>query len=616
MTPRRPGAVALRRAKCIVCRTAPAAFAQVDYCFGCWPGGPVTPPPCLRCGSRTSYYTSGVCRRCHKDGDPGVESCIDCDAWGATRHFDWLCHGCSTWRKNNTSLGTCAICRQVRHLSDWGLLVCRLCYKQASMLRGPEDRLDLIGANRHGQQLFFADMFYRRGQAKPPQPPKPRAAEQDFLPRRHPLCAKPSRRPTATAAVTPATAADTTQRVSAGAERVDGEQLVLFAMRRDLAAHGRTDLHLRTDPVRAAVLERHAVDMAHELGWTPKLLDSTCYGLRIVLGIQDYRGQPVNASDVEMLRDIDLPVWPVMRVLDAAGALIEDRTPALDRWFAQQIDSLPTAMISELRQWYEVMKHGSPTPPRRRPRSEVTIKLHLRWALPILRTWAAAGHTSLREITREHVLDALPPSGNPRSTAGQGLKSICRLLKGRKVLFTDPTSRVKVGYHESKQPLPVNLQPLRAALHSNDLAQAALVALTAFHGLRAGQLQRLQLADLRDGRLHIDGRVIVLAQPVRDRIRAWLDLRQQRWPETANPHLFVTKHTARRTEPCSRRWIWLTIGPDLSIAAIREDRILDEARATEGDVRRLADLFGLSIQAGTRYTSTIEYPDLSSKSHP
>jgi hypothetical protein len=81
---------------------------------------------------------------------------------------------------------------------------------------------------------------------------------------------------------------------------------------------------------------------------------------------------------------------------------------------------------------------------------------------------------------------------------------------------------------------------------------------------------------------------------------------------TANPHVFLTKHTGRRTEECSKRWIWLTIGSDLSIAAIREDRILDEAQATGGDVRRLADLFGLSIQAGTRYTSAVSHPDLGS----
>jgi hypothetical protein len=70
------------------------------------------------------------------------------------------------------------------------------------------------------------------------------------------------------------------------------------------------------------------------------------------------------------------------------------------------------------------------------------------------------------------------------------------------------------------------------------------------------------------------------------------------------------QHTGRRTEECSKRWIWLTIGPDLSIAAIREDRILDEAHATGGDVRRLAHLFGPSIQAGSRYTNVLSHPDL------
>ncbi len=465
------------------------------------------------------------------------------------------------------------------HVGNWGREVCRLCYRQASMVRGPEDKLDPQEANRYGQQLFFADMFQRSGvrrqkhHATPP-PPSP---------------------------------------VMAAAPRLVGcndEQLVLFTMRRDLAAHGRTGLHLRADPVRAAALERRAHDLAAELGWTPRLLEGTCYGLRIVLGIQDRFDAPINASDVELLRGIDLPIWPVMKVLAAAGMLIEDRTPAFDRWFAEQIDGLPTAMVAELTVWFEVMKHGSPTPPRRRPRSDVTIGLHVRWALPILRAWAAVGHTSLREITREEVLDALPPSGNPRSTAGQGLKSIFRLLKGRKVLFTDPTYRVKSGYHEARQPLPANLDLLRAALLSDNPAQAALVALTAFHGLRAGQLQRLLLTDVRDGRLQLDGRVIVLAQPVRERLRTYLDLRNQRWPSTANPHLFITWHTARRTEQCSKRWIWLTIGPGLSAAAIREDRILDEAHATEGDVRRLADLFGLSIQAGTRYTATADHPDL------
>jgi hypothetical protein len=86
---------------------------------------------------------------------------------------------------------------------------------------------------------------------------------------------------------------------------------------------------------------------------------------------------------------------------------------------------------------------------------------------------------------------------------------------------------------------------------SGDPARGALVALVAFHGLRAGQLQRLQLTDVRDGRLHVEGRVIILAEPVPERLRAYLDMRQHRWPDTANPHLFLTEHTGRRTEECS-----------------------------------------------------------------
>jgi hypothetical protein len=36
---------------------------------------------------------------------------------------------------------------------------------------------------------------------------------------------------------------------------------------------------------------------------------------------------------------------------------------------------------------------------------------------------------------------------------------------------------------------------------------------------------------------------------------------------------------------------------------IRRDRILDEAHATGGDVRRLIDLFGLSVEGAHRYVA-------------
>jgi len=169
-----------------------------------------------------------------------------------------------------------------------------------------------------------------------------------------------------------------------------------------------------------------------------------------VLGIQDDPNAPVSASDVELLRDIGLTVRPVLTVLADAGALNDDRTPALDKWAVGQIQRLPEPMRSELGCWFDVMKNGNTVSPRRRPRNESTIRLHLRWALPTLEAWAANGHGSLREITKAMVLDALPASGNPRSTTGQGLKSVFRLLKARNVIFTNPTARVKTGGHANR----------------------------------------------------------------------------------------------------------------------------------------------------------------------
>jgi len=570
-----------RQPRCSVCAKVPVAMRGVAFCFTCWPGGPVTPPPCLRCGSSRDYHTSGLCARCHTQAIPPVDSCLDCYAWGATRNTGWLCRGCRSWRQQYPQQAPCATCGRTGSLSPRGS--CRLCHKQASLLRTPNGRFDLAGANRHGQQLFFADMF-RDHRA-------PARVEDTAAQPNRPV---PAQLPTGTDTDT----------------ATFGEQLRLFTIRHDLAAAGRTGLHLHADPAHATALEALARDLATSGTWSRKQLQESIIGIRIVLGLQPGGRGPVRASEVDCLRDIDLPVQTVLEVLDAAAVLIEDRTPAIDAWFNRQVDGLPDTMVEELTIWFEVMKHGSQNSPRRRPRAEGTIFLHLRWAAPTLHAWAAAGHTTLREITKEHVLDALPSSGNPRSTAGQGLKSIFRLLKARKVLFTDPTTRVKTGQHEPRQPLPLDVAIVRAALGSSDPTQSVLVALIAFHGLRPGHVQRLRLTDVLDGHLHVDGRVMPLAEPVRERLRAYLTHRNTTWPHTTNSHLFINHRTIRRDHPVGHRWLRLTLGPGLTPSALREDRILHETNATGGDVRALADLFGLSINASTRYAATINHPDL------
>ncbi|WP_269856967.1 hypothetical protein [Streptomyces sp. RPT161] len=43
---------------------------------------------------------------------------------------------------------------------------------------------------------------------------------------------------------------------------------------------------------------------------------------------------------------------------------------------------------------------------------------------------------------------------------------------------------------------------------------------------------------------------------------------------------------------------------------LREDRLLHEAEATGGDPRRICDLFGLTVGAALRYTSTVDQAGL------
>lgn len=49
---------------------------------------------------------------------------------------------------------------------------------------------------------------------------------------------------------------------------------------------------------------------------------------------------------------------------------------------------------------------------------------------------------------------------------------------------------------------------------------------------------------------------------------------------------------------------WLTHKLGISAQALHEDRILDDARATGGDIRRLCDVFGLSVSGAERYVRT------------
>ena len=531
------------------------------------------PPPCQRCGRTDGYYSAGLCDRCHRSApDPGA-ACRDCHAWGVGRIHQWLCDACRHWRKTYPQ-GNCRSCSTDAAINNDQ--ACRLCWNQFISSGGRKSGIDLLQANRFGQQLFLANLRHasvgqHRGTRRK---------------RQQPPAASPA--PTFTA--------------------VTHRQLVLLPAARDLTnglAHG---VPAPAEPRMAAFLDQYLTEHAHKHGWSPTHTKRTRRGLAIALGLQDTPGAPLRATDLIALQGIGITTLRLLEVCGAAGLLEDDREPAVDKWFNTAVSELPEQMRHELERWYTIMINGSSTPPRSKPRSETTTRLYLRWSLPALHAWAESGHTSLREITLDDVRDVLPGSGNPRAAMGQGLRCLFRVLKGHRIIFFNPIGPIWTGTHERRHPMPVSSAVLRDAINSPDPARAALTAIVAFYGLRSGQLRKLQLTDIHDGRLHLDQRTIPLARPVRDRLSVWLAYREKRWPSTKNPHVFISKRTALASDPVGYWWITTSIG--MTAQQAREDRILHELHASGGDLRRTCDMFGLSITGASRYAAVLTHPGL------
>ncbi|MFF3228893.1 hypothetical protein ACFYV7_39315 [Nocardia suismassiliense] len=434
----------------------------------------------------------------------------------------------------------------------------------------------MLSANRSGQQLFLADLFRRNQQSARPGTPGPQ-----------PVC-----------------------RGLTTSFPVTYRQLTLFDLSRDLVRGHQLGFPDPPDAGLAQLLDDTATSHARSHGWSlTRILDAR-KGIRLLLAIQDTPGAAIKASDVTDLAQLSLALQPVLDILAAAQMLDDDREPSIVAWFARQIEGLPEPMTHELHTWFEVLRLGSTTASRSRPRTEGTVRGHIHQAMPAVREWAAAGHESLREISREHIKQALPETGTSRSLVGQSLRSLFKVLKSRRMVFSNPITHFRTGRPETRIPLPIDVRQLKDALTSQNPARAVLAALIAFHALRNNQLRSLLLTDIRDGRLHLPDRTILLAPPVRERLTAWLDHRERRWPATANPHLILNKKTAVRSSAVSHTWINTTLG--MTSQSIREDRILHEAIATDGDVRRLCDLFGLSVQGAERYTDVLNHQALRS----
>ncbi|GAB3000987.1 hypothetical protein GCM10017788_50880 [Amycolatopsis acidiphila] len=544
---------------CEHCGVNPIAYYGRRSCYVCVPRVWKRPVRCKRCGSEKDYFTAGLCRHCHRQA-PLVTHCRDCLAWGITRWHGGVCQACRGWNQRFPTPAPCPSCRRTLPLNERGY--CRLCCRQAHLVRMPHQAIDVVEANRHGQQLFIADLFRQK---RPTPPPTPVAGPPGHFPVAH-------------------------------------RQLALFDLDRDYTAVRPTELALPL-PELAIAIEDVLTDHARRHGWGTGLQSMTRNAIRMLLATQDTPGAPIAASVAAAVttgRSLD-NLKSVLEILAAAGMLDDDRRPTLDIYAERQFADLPEPMADEVREWFRAMRDGSTTPPRSRPRNPATIRSRITHAAPAVRTWATSnGYSSLREVDRDDVIAVMPAEAYRYRQTLTALRALFRFLKARRLVFTNPTLRLR-GPQAGNHPLPIDLTPVRDAMLSTKPVRAALATLIAFHALRPKDVCALLLTDLRDGRLYLDGRTILLADPVRASLSAWLAERARRWPHTINPYLFINLHTAVRTCRVDPTWISTTIG--FSAQAIREDRILHEA-ITTGDVRRLSDLFGLTIGGAERYTHT------------
>ncbi|MCY7413854.1 MAG: hypothetical protein LH471_12595 [Salinibacterium sp.] len=567
--------------KCSRCQVNRVAWTKprVDVCYDCLPGGPFTPPPCLMCGVTANYFSQGLCERCHPRSPEKVGACKGCLAWGVYPQHNWMCWSCRWWRQHYP-WGVCDYCHRESSIGDQG--ACRLCVEQARMLQEPGRALDLAGANKHGQQLFFANTHFQRpktrrlapahgwktpgGWGRPGPPPK-KLLLSDWV------------------------------------------QPVLIDVPPDPELVRQKALIENSELTRycSAIVREHA----ERFGWSVRQRNDVIRSLRLLQTLRDSPTAKIRASEVLQLPRYDGNIVSTLDVLDAAGLLIEDRTRSIEVYFTTKTEALPPVMHEQLEIWMKIMVDGATTAPRQRSRDPLTVRIHVRAIAPAVTAWAEAGHQSLAEITSAQVRAALPASGSQRALMERGLRSLFTTLKARKLIFANPMRGLKSTTLNATVPMPLDTALIREKLTSPNPAIALAVALVAFHALTAKQVSELLLTDIADGRLTLDGRSIPLAEPVRARLARWLEHRNQTWPNSRNPHLLVHQRSSPRLLAASRNFPWKQAG--IRPQVLREDRILAEVHATGGDARRISDLFGIRIESTNRYIDTLEHPGFATK---
>ncbi|MEU2284230.1 hypothetical protein ABZ614_20180 [Streptomyces sp. NPDC013178] len=320
--------------------------------------------------------------------------------------------------------------------------------------------------------------------------------------------------------------------------------------------------------------------------------------------------------------DVNLAAKPVCQFLRARGLLVED--PDLHRdadlaWIESALTALPEPVASEVRTWVKVLRDQGPR--EGEPRGYDGIRRYLANLQPTLTAWSTtAGVTSLREITKDHVEDAMDGvTGYARRGQATALRSLFRALKRERVIFRNPARNLAVGEIKG---IPKSI-PSDRLMGLLDQATTPLgrlvVALAAVHALPGKEIRALHTTglDLSRGTLEVRRgllrHTLYLEELTHQLAADWTVYRHQRWPASANPHLLVSQKSAVDPDhpAVSIGLLSGALPRGLTLSGLRQDRILNEA-AESADPLRLMRLFGITEQTAMRYV-TAAHPERTAK---
>jgi integrase len=316
-------------------------------------------------------------------------------------------------------------------------------------------------------------------------------------------------------------------------------------------------------------------------------------------------GERIRFSDFhQVLRRRGTAPQHTAHVLSVMGILIDDRRPAINVWLDNRLACLAPAIGHHTHRWARALLDGQP---RSKPRNPLTVRNYIIGVQPILADWSTR-YDHLREITRDDVVAAITSlQGHQRQRAGTALRSLFGWANKNGIVFRNPTTRIRIGKPEYAIPQPLTAEQIAPTIQAaHSLHARVAIALAAIHAARHTEIRNLQLGDIDLGnrRLRIAGKDRPMDDLTYRVLHDWLDHRGRRWPNTANPHLLLSRESALRLGPVSLPWLnRILCGLPATLERLRVDRQLDEAIASGADPLQVAEVFGVCETTAVRYAT-------------